>query len=315
MINHRSIATKIFACFVCVIAVTLFVGALTYRSLSRVNSTEQWTRHTYQVLGASKDLRATILRQEASARGYLLTHDRSFLAGVAGERTLFEQSLRSIEALTADNPSQQSRLRQLASLVSTWETQLLSDDAHVAAGTNVGGEGLLGRIMAKVHDLDGEEEGLLALRMRAQGEAFARASFLNLFAPFISLVIAVVLSIALHRMIAAPIRSLTLAMGRLADGDTGVRIPNMDWHEEIGAMGRAVQVFRTGMIDAEQLRAGPRRAAAPGGRGTQGARLVDGRPLRGHRRQHRLRRVERDHADALLRPFPAGARQGRPPPR
>ncbi len=266
MVNHHSIAVKIFTCFICVFALTLIVGALTHQSLSRISSTEQWTQHTYQVLGVSKDMRATILRRDANARNYLRTRSGDFLEAADAEKAMFERSVASAVALTVRNPSQQRRLRDMTALVATWEDHLLDETeqptweaprpqaATPDGGAAIGKEGALTQVLATLRDFDAEAERMLTIHTRAQADAFARASFLSLCGPLVSLAMAIVLSLALHQLIAKPIKRLTLAMRRLADGDTAVDIPNTGWRDEIGAMGRAVQVFRTSMIDAEQLR-------------------------------------------------------------
>ncbi|HUC50654.1 MAG TPA: HAMP domain-containing methyl-accepting chemotaxis protein [Xanthobacteraceae bacterium] len=55
------------------------------------------------------------------------------------------------------------------------------------------------------------------------------------------------------RSITNPLEELAGAMKRLADGDTSVRLPATDSHDEIGAMARTVVVFRDNMIERERL--------------------------------------------------------------
>jgi len=52
---------------------------------------------------------------------------------------------------------------------------------------------------------------------------------------------------------ASPIRRLTGAMERLSQRDLETTIPDADRRDEIGAMARTVQVFRTGLVEAERL--------------------------------------------------------------
>jgi methyl-accepting chemotaxis protein len=63
-------------------------------------------------------------------------------------------------------------------------------------------------------------------------------------------VIAVVLSL---RFLTRPLRALTVAMGRLATGDTSMTTAATARHDEIGEMARAVEVFRQNMIKADLL--------------------------------------------------------------
>jgi len=57
------------------------------------------------------------------------------------------------------------------------------------------------------------------------------------------------------RFLMRPLGALTVAMDRLATGDTSVPIAATDRHDEIGAMARAVDVFKNNMIKADQLAA------------------------------------------------------------
>ncbi|WP_128936859.1 methyl-accepting chemotaxis protein [Bradyrhizobium zhanjiangense] len=57
------------------------------------------------------------------------------------------------------------------------------------------------------------------------------------------------------RSIAAPIRAMTLAMGKLAGGDTSTNVPCVGRTDEVGEMAIAVQVFKDNMIEADRLRA------------------------------------------------------------
>lgn len=56
------------------------------------------------------------------------------------------------------------------------------------------------------------------------------------------------------RAIATPIQGMTAAMGRLAAGDTSTTVPGIGRPDEIGEMADAVEVFKKGMIEADQLR-------------------------------------------------------------
>lgn len=51
-----------------------------------------------------------------------------------------------------------------------------------------------------------------------------------------------------------PIRAITSAMGRLADGDTEINLRAAERSDEIGAMAQAVQVFRDNAIERQELR-------------------------------------------------------------
>ncbi len=68
-------------------------------------------------------------------------------------------------------------------------------------------------------------------------------------------ILGLVLSWLIGRSITRPLNGLAEVMKRLADGDTGARIPATRARDEIGEMARTVIVFRDNMIEREQLTA------------------------------------------------------------
>jgi methyl-accepting chemotaxis protein len=60
----------------------------------------------------------------------------------------------------------------------------------------------------------------------------------------LSTAVALLVSVVVAHAISRPVVALTQSMGRLADGDTGIAIPDTERQDEIGAMAQALQVFR-----------------------------------------------------------------------
>jgi methyl-accepting chemotaxis protein len=58
----------------------------------------------------------------------------------------------------------------------------------------------------------------------------------------------------IRRNVISPIVALTVAMRRLAAGDTGTEIPNTARRDELGAMARAVEIFKQAAIENARLR-------------------------------------------------------------
>ncbi|MDA9488522.1 HAMP domain-containing protein [Bradyrhizobium sp. CCBAU 11361] len=54
---------------------------------------------------------------------------------------------------------------------------------------------------------------------------------------------------------ASPIRRLTGVMAQLSGNDLHVTIPDADRRDEIGAMARTVQIFKSGLVEADRLAA------------------------------------------------------------
>lgn len=65
-----------------------------------------------------------------------------------------------------------------------------------------------------------------------------------------------------RRTVTVPLEDMTVAMMRLAEGERGVNIPHCGRLDEIGAMGRAAEVFQRAMNQAAELRVARERAEA-----------------------------------------------------
>jgi methyl-accepting chemotaxis protein len=86
--------------------------------------------------------------------------------------------------------------------------------------------------------------------------SFARISFLIALAGLIAvLAVGVALVMTVRRKVSKPIAELTARMSRLAAGDVVDEIAGVERDDEIGAMARAVRVFKDNMIKADRLAA------------------------------------------------------------
>ncbi|GEO80185.1 bacteriohemerythrin [Pararhodospirillum oryzae] len=69
----------------------------------------------------------------------------------------------------------------------------------------------------------------------------------------VALVLGVLAAVIIIRTTSVPVRAMTEAMRKLADGDKTITIPSRDAKDEIGAMAQAVQVFKENAIRVEHL--------------------------------------------------------------
>ncbi|MBK1838930.1 methyl-accepting chemotaxis protein [Azospirillum sp. YIM B02556] len=81
-----------------------------------------------------------------------------------------------------------------------------------------------------------------------------------------AVLLGLLLAWAISRAITRPLGGITRAMGRLAEGDLGVEVTDDRRRDEIGALARALQVFKTNALEIERMRRAQeeseRRAAA-----------------------------------------------------
>ncbi len=71
----------------------------------------------------------------------------------------------------------------------------------------------------------------------------------------VGVLMGLLIAFVIGRGISVPVRNMTGVMGRLADGDLTVDVPNRKNTDEIGQMARAVEVFKENAIKVEAMRA------------------------------------------------------------
>jgi methyl-accepting chemotaxis protein len=98
----------------------LAVGALAAQRTQQLAAGEHeavearhWVAHTDEVLAKIEGLRALVLDAESGARGYLLMPEEAILRPFLNAREKAPAALTELKELTADNPDQQARLRDL----------------------------------------------------------------------------------------------------------------------------------------------------------------------------------------------------------
>lgn len=99
--------------------IVVLTGLLGFLALQRVRATGQWVQHTHDVLEASARVLTALLDAETATRGFLLTHDSTFLAPAGDAPDRARRGIAALRALTRDSPPQQLRVDSLARFVNT----------------------------------------------------------------------------------------------------------------------------------------------------------------------------------------------------
>ena len=130
-------------------------------------------------------------------------------------------------------------------------------EIDAAAASIVSGEAikLHGQLLRDVNDLS---TMVGAIRDRAAASSLAgadRAMQLFLITVGVVVVAGVLVNWIISRMISGPMVQIIGAMTRLADGDTKIDVMTGDRRDEIGQIGRALEVFRQKTIEVDRMQA------------------------------------------------------------
>jgi len=137
----------------------------------------RWVDHSDQVLTQARTAMRSIVEMDTALRGYYLTGDQIFLESYNDTKAKAHEQLDAVLELTADNPSQQARLRELQELDLAWmqwaDRQVMRGHQNPPSPEElIAGQQLMSEIRDKVRDFISAEEGLRRARSR-------RAKLLN----------------------------------------------------------------------------------------------------------------------------------------
>ena len=96
--------------------VLLIISFVSYFIIQKLRDESGWVDHSYQVLNNVENMISSLRDAETSQRGFLLTHDSTFLQPYFGSEQKCNTSLNKIKELTRDNAAQQKLIDTLTQL-------------------------------------------------------------------------------------------------------------------------------------------------------------------------------------------------------
>src|SRR4051812_37860263 len=112
-----TVVKRIKLVYLLVIAILIINVIISWLNVRTLVSNEGWVNHTREALGAIERTRSIVKDAEIGQRGYLLTGDGNYLDSYRGSTEAIAYSVDELQALTSDNPAQQSRCAHLRRLI------------------------------------------------------------------------------------------------------------------------------------------------------------------------------------------------------
>jgi diguanylate cyclase (GGDEF)-like protein len=164
--NRNSLISSIFFLALLLLGVMLLVSQ---RIGARLDQSNLWTHHTYEVLEALDDTTRTLLSAENSRRGYILTGNSSFRQQYLISAREVPVLLARLKKLTADNDAQQRRIVDLQQLT---QERLLDLGSSLTPDNRGEGQAqvteerslLISAIETKTNEIKAAEQNLLRER-------------------------------------------------------------------------------------------------------------------------------------------------------
>jgi len=246
--HNLSIKNKLTIGFGAIVAIILFLLTLAYNNFARLSQANAWDRHTLEVLLEANHVATSVLQVQSATRGYLLTGQEILVAPIHNEYENAGRHLRRALELTADNPAQQERLRQLEPMLAAWMDKAITPqiDMRRAAGKGarsvspetetavLAGTGSVATIRQLLGETAAEESRLLEQR-RQETTALRNAMNMLLSGGAVACVLlAVLIGTVLVRAISRPLNSLSEAARNFGRGTQGARAEVLS-NDELGA--------------------------------------------------------------------------------
>ncbi|MEK9968123.1 MAG: CHASE3 domain-containing protein, partial [Ferrovibrio sp.] len=204
--------------------------------------------------------------QETALRGYVLTEDQQFLKPLQEGAAVAARSHAALALLLRDTASGSTSLETLGQRVANWQTNvsavILRDfgdpsnaEAVYALIRSAEARVMMEQVRAALSAIEGDVRRALAERSAAQDAAFAAVYRYSAAGLAMLLLLATASGIVMHRTTSVPIRRLTGAMRRVAEGELDIAIGGGIHNDEVGEMERALIVFRENAATKSALEA------------------------------------------------------------
>ncbi len=194
---------------------------------ARARTTEFMARPTEELdLQAGEDLSAFIERTQAMQTEFRDPAQARLAAGTQAMASEFLFSFSDFTAATYDKAAVAQQVYRLGEEFSQVAQQVRSrqaDDLTALQGTNEAG--------------------------------IARSQLMTTLGAVVAIVLGIAAAMTIARSIVRPVTAMTAAMTRLAEGDRSVTVPGSDRRDEIGAMAKAVLVFKESLQREERAQA------------------------------------------------------------
>ncbi len=260
------ISRKLTSAFCLIILTFCIAAAVVVFNFQNIKQTSALRERSEAQVAKIDSISKSMLDMAGQLRAYLLTQDKFFLKGINGNYESAQAGALDLEA-TADSPYQLEQFHALERAIRGYKTDIV--DIQLTAKTPEEGAALMKagaktKWMAAFRSAEKafvqDARAVQAKRTEDRNKAVALGQAFILAGAAVAMLVGAVAAILVNRMIGAPIRAMSTAMHRLAEGDHDVLVPQTQRRDEVGQMAKAVEYFKTAA--KERLRLAAESAAA-----------------------------------------------------
>jgi methyl-accepting chemotaxis protein len=228
------IGTKLYIGFGTIVLILVMLVAVAYVNFSRFALANAHNIRSYEALDQTQGLLESLINIQTGERGFAFTGQESFLDPLNAGKKSFMERLEKIKKLTADNPKQQERLRELLGEQQKWLKVAIDPVLKLRKGVTSGaiqmdslvmfeqtgrGERAMNDMRVMVEKIRTEEEHLLVSRSFDVATLLRLTNSILIGGGIIAVALAALLSVLLIRNIVRPLNLAVDIAKTVASGD------------------------------------------------------------------------------------------------
>jgi methyl-accepting chemotaxis protein len=252
MARQISVTTKLVLAFVLMLVISGLAAFATYQQSRSLEQTVMQTNRLRLALIALDRYDAALGQSADAVRSFLLTGDRAFVKQ-------FEEAVAAraaaLAAMTREGDVDGSALDAVEQAAATWQRDFAArqiqlmrdpDTVDLARAIEVTGEpaAAFRRAHTALAAMNEQALSKLEAASREQDQRLSAVNAVALASGAIGFVLTIVFAFAVYRNIGRPIGVIAERTRALSEGDLEAEIPYVRRGDEIGAVGKALLVFR-----------------------------------------------------------------------
>ncbi|HEU0066482.1 MAG TPA: methyl-accepting chemotaxis protein [Sphingomonas sp.] len=250
MLDNLAITKKIVAAFFVVVGVFIISSLVANASMSSLAATQKSNVISNTVTAQADQMLTAMIEQEDAVRGYALSGNTDSLARYAQSRETLTKLALEFRAIT-ELPIQKTRIDALLAAMSKVNETAFRQIIGLAADPSTRGAAQALAVRAHIEPARAILQAISDLEkptVAGQRERLADAQAATVRSLWIGSALAIAIAALagwlLSRIIAVPIVAITGTMTAMAAGDYASDVAGADRGDELGAMAKAVRVFR-----------------------------------------------------------------------
>ncbi|GLQ06711.1 methyl-accepting chemotaxis protein [Sneathiella chinensis] len=263
-LNNMKIARKLTLGFSVLVIVTLIMAVFSFISLKEIDDAELRSSAAQKTGQAYFDYKQSFLSQRQGLYHYLLTGDRTGLVQyeeadkkLTAQYQVLLERVKSNDAATALIKKLSAHHTEWQERFATEQIRLMRNYLTVNQARAIAASGQPSEVVAKFNGvatiIETELANISRQTMEQKQAATAKVTTTIIVSLAALIIIAVFFGFALTKAIAGPIGRMTDRMSELANGKLDFEIRGATRKDEIGAMARAVEIFRENAIEQRNM--------------------------------------------------------------